>query len=161
VTTSPAESKTERLQVVCFEVGSQSFALDIMRITEVILPRQVSPLPGQPGFVEGLFELRGAFLPLIDLRRRFGLVPPSSDHEKVMVLSAHGRTFGVLVDRVTEVERLELSQLLPPPVGTMLTEVAPCRGVVHRDGAMTVVLDSDKLFSQDELELLATGEYGR
>jgi purine-binding chemotaxis protein CheW len=153
-----ASASPAQVQVVRFEVGGVLFGIDIMRIDEVILPRKVGPVPGQPDFVEGLFELRGNYIPQIDLRRRFGLPDAGRVGEKVLVVRCRERTLGLLVDRVAEVDRFDRGEVRTSPIDSRVSGVAPCAGVVSRDGAMLVLLQTDNLLSREELERVPGGK---
>ena len=95
------------IQVARFHVGDEEYALDIMRIKEIINPAPITRVPRAPAFIEGIIELRGAFLPVVDLRKRFGLAPrPPGRETKYVIVSLEGRIVGLIVDRVTEVSRI-------------------------------------------------------
>src|SRR5439155_24663051 len=83
-----AERAPELVQMVAFSVGAGEYALDIMRIKEIINPVKITPVPKAPPFIEGVIELRGAILPVVDLRKRFDLVAtPAVRSTKFLVVS--------------------------------------------------------------------------
>jgi len=116
-----AQRTEELLQLVAFRVGDGEYAVDIMRIKEIINPIKVRPIPKAPPFVEGVIELRGAILPVVDLRRRFDLpVTPIERTTKylIVVLEIEGRRMivALIVDGVSEPIRVTRDHLRPPPI---------------------------------------------
>src|SRR4051794_6029966 len=83
-----AKKAAELLQLVAFSVGEGEYALDIMRIKEIINPVKITPVPKAPPFIEGVIELRGTILPVVDLRKRFDLAAgPATRATKFLVVS--------------------------------------------------------------------------
>jgi purine-binding chemotaxis protein CheW len=91
------------IQVACLRMGEGLYAVDIMRIKEIIRLPKLAPLPRALPFVEGVINLRGTVIPVIDLRKRFGL-PTAQDREssRLLILSIAGQPLGLIVDEVTE-----------------------------------------------------------
>ena len=73
------ETGRQEIQLACFRVGDQLYGLDILRIREIVRPQKLRPVPKAPAFVEGVMNLRGAVIPVVDLRRRFDLEVPPED----------------------------------------------------------------------------------
>ena len=90
-------------QFVRFRVGSFEFGIDIKSLKEIVRYREITPVPGAPAFVEGFIRLRGMAVPVIDLRRRFGL--PGEGHEptRIMITSINGHIAGLVVDEVADI----------------------------------------------------------
>jgi purine-binding chemotaxis protein CheW len=111
------------VQLCTFRVSGEDFAVDIMRVQEIIPPLALTPVPEAPGHVAGLFRLRGDVVPVIDLGRRLGL-PASAPtrRAKYVVVKVAGRLLGLMVDEVCEVLRLAREELRPSPA------VASARG---------------------------------
>jgi purine-binding chemotaxis protein CheW len=103
-------------QLCTFRVGGEDYAVDIMRLREIITPLPVTPVPRAPPFVEGVIRLRGDVIPVLDVRRRLGL-PVMSPTRKTKVLIVHvaGRRLGLVVDEVTEVLRIPRAEIRPAP----------------------------------------------
>ncbi len=141
------------IQVVRFAVGARHFALDVMAVKEVLGPRHVKVVPGQPDFVRGLVELRGDYVPLIDLRQRF-----KSQRDKlpgkILVSHAGGHLLALLVDSVGEVQRLEPEDRRSPPLDTGLGGVSIVDSIAEMEGEMVLILRADALLSEDEWALL-------
>ncbi len=134
------------LELLCFQVGERLFALDIMVIGEILRNQTVTPVPGAPGHVLGVVNLRGELLPAVDLGRMLGCSPgqPGGDREtKLVVVRAGGRSAGLLVDAVLEVVRVPCGELKPVPGATAAGEtaaVAAFQRGAEGDGAPQVVV---------------------
>jgi purine-binding chemotaxis protein CheW len=141
----------KEIQLACFRVGDQLYGLDILRIREIVRPQKLRPVPRAPSFVEGVMNLRGAVIPVVDLRRRFELVIPPSDRQtRIMISALSGRIVGLLVDEVTEVRRYERKEIQPAPHFLKGRGVQFFLGVCRRDEDLILILDLEKLLSTDE-----------
>lgn len=104
------------VQLCTFRVSGEDFAVDIMRVREIIPPAPLTPVPEAPSYVAGVFRLRGDVVPVVDLRRRLGLPPGESTRRaKYVVVKVAGRLLGLMVDEVCEVLRLAREELRPAP----------------------------------------------
>jgi purine-binding chemotaxis protein CheW len=104
------------VQLCTFRVAGEDFAVDIMRVREVIPPAPLTPVPEAPSYVVGVFRLRGDVVPVVDLCRRLGL--PSSEptrRARYVVVKVAGRLLGLMVDEVCEVLRIDRAELRPAP----------------------------------------------
>ncbi|OGQ17687.1 MAG: hypothetical protein A2138_22865 [Deltaproteobacteria bacterium RBG_16_71_12] len=104
----------EELRLATFAVGPDLYAIDIMRIREIVRPLPVTPVPKAPAGMVGVVDLRGAVLPLFDLRLRFDLGPRAEAdlvHVRYLIVKLDGRTVGVVVDQVHDVVNLTRAQL--------------------------------------------------
>ena len=108
------------VQLCSFHVGGEDYVIDIMRIEEILQPQTVTPVPRSPAFVEGVVNLRGAIVPVIDLRQRLSAGPPRQRSKpKLLVCRIGRRRVGLKVDGVTEVVRVQKSELKPAPSLTL------------------------------------------
>lgn len=142
--------------MACFRVSGRECAVDVLRIAEVLRPVPVTPLPKAPPFVEGLIELRGRFLPLIDLRKRFDGEPAGDrDSGKYIVAPLHGTSVALVVDDVSGVERIPADLIQPPP-NLASGRVAPSfvSGVVRWNDRVLMVLDLEAILTEEERESL-------
>ena len=99
-------------QVVSFRLANEEYGLDIMSVQEIILMGDITEIPEVPAYIRGLINLRGKIIPIVDLRLRFGLAAGDSDeHTRIIVVSASDTVFGIVVDAVNEVLRIDLSNL--------------------------------------------------
>jgi purine-binding chemotaxis protein CheW len=130
----------ERVQLCTFRVGGEEYALDIMRVREIIPPLPVTTVPRAPSFVEGVARLRGDVLPVVDVRKRFGLAPtPPTRRTRFLVVMVGRRRIALVVDEVCEVLRVSRAELGPAPA--LVGQDAPpffvgvCGGGDRRGGA--------------------------
>jgi len=106
----------QEIKVVCFRLGSDIFALDIMRVREIIKPLRLAALPDAPSFLEGVINLRGAIIPVVDLRKRFGLPAHGEGGAcRLLIAVVDRQPLGLMVDSVTEVVSIPVRDLRPPP----------------------------------------------
>lgn len=104
------------VQLCAFRVGTEDYAVDIMRVREILRPQPVTPVPRAPAFVEGVFRLRGEVIPVVDVRRRFGLpVEPPTPKTRFLLVNVAGRRLALVVDEVCEVLRLRRGDIRPAP----------------------------------------------
>ena len=104
------------VRLCSFSVGREEYVLDIMRVEEILPPQRVIPVPHAPSFVEGMLHLRGALLPVVDLRPRLSISEGApSPRSRVLVCLVGRRRLALRVDRVTEVMRVRRSELKPAP----------------------------------------------
>ncbi|NMC73899.1 MAG: purine-binding chemotaxis protein CheW [Geobacteraceae bacterium] len=151
------ERDIQEIKVVCFRLGSETYALDIMRVREIIKPIRLSGLPDAPSFVEGVINLRGSVIPVVDLRKRFGLTEPADGGERRFLITVVARQpLALVVDAVTEVVSLPVRELRPPPA---LVRVAGYRyliGVCLVRNSMVFLVNLDAILDpceSDELTL--------
>jgi len=154
-----ARDRVELTQLVAFGVADGDYAVDIMRIKEIINPVVVTPMPKAPPFIEGVIELRGAILPLIDVRKRFDLVAtPATRSTKILIVSVdvgeQRIIVGLVVDRVSEPLRVARADIKPAP-RLSVSERAFFTGVVAHHGKMLMVLDVDAILSSAEKAALS------
>src|SRR5690242_10348609 len=98
--------REEVVQLAAFVVGNEEYVVDILRVREIIRPQAITPVRRGPKFVEGVLNLRGEVIPVVDMRRRFGIPEADLPHRKVVIVWVEGRTVGLIVDSVTEVVRV-------------------------------------------------------
>ncbi|HTJ41190.1 MAG TPA: chemotaxis protein CheW [Kofleriaceae bacterium] len=137
----------EGLQVVCFTVGPYQCALEILAVREIIEPSAPSPVPNAAPGVEGVIELRGAFLPVVDLRKRLGVTagPPG---KYVVAQPRSGERIALVVDTVHDVRRWAKDALSAPPA-LAIGAGPPCvSGVVKQDDEVVMLLDLAQLLLQ-------------
>lgn len=147
-----AKEVRQEVQLACFRVGSELYALDIMRIKEIIRPQKLTPVPKAPSFIEGVINLRGAVIPVADLRKRFDQ-PISDENRKnrIVICSLAGKIIGLLVDEVTEVKRFERHEIAPAPQFIKGPEADYFLGVARRDDELIMLINLEKVLSTEEL----------
>lgn len=139
------------IQLACFKVGSEQYALDIMKIKEIIRPQKLTPIPKAPSFIEGVINLRGAVIPVADMRKRFDQPIGDENHKnRIVICTLAGKVIGLLVDEVTEVKRFGRSEISPAPEFIKGPQADYFLGVARRDEDLIMLVDLEKVLSTDE-----------
>lgn len=151
--------KDDDLQIVTFRVGEEDFSVSILKVQEIIRMSAITKVPRSPEFVEGVINLRGNVIPVIDLRKRFGLPEAERNSDtRTIVVDCGGKVVGLIVDSVTEVLRLSKATVEAPPdiVGGVDSDYIS--GVGKLDDRLVILLDIDKVLSINEKTMLDTIE---
>jgi purine-binding chemotaxis protein CheW len=142
----------ELLQLVTFEIGDEEFGIDILKVQEIIRTMAITKVPNSPPHVEGVINLRGKVIPVIDLRCRFMMDYRQHDNQtRIIVVDLHRMVIGFVVDGVSEVLRIESSTVEPPPPVVSGIESEYIKGVGKLDNRLLILLDLDKLIPIEEL----------
>ena len=140
------------IQLVGFRLDNEDYAIAITKIQEIILMKPITRIPQVPDFIEGLINLRGSVIPIVNLRKRFGLPPREVDDEtRTIVVNVHDKTVGCIVDAVTQVMRINRDQIQPPPLGVLAVNHQYLAGLAKLDDRLMIILDIEKLFEAEEL----------
>ena len=146
-------AEDEVLQWVTFQLDRETYGINVMQVQEVLRYTEIAPVPGAPDYVLGIINLRGNVVTVIDTRSRFGLQPAEvSDNSRIVIIEAEKQVIGIMVDSVAEVVYLRSSEIdVAPSVGT--EESAKfIQGVSNRDGQLLILVDLNKLLSDEEWE---------
>jgi purine-binding chemotaxis protein CheW len=145
-----AQSRLEPIQIVSFHIGEEEFGLDILRVQEIIRVQDLTRVPNSPPFVDGVINLRGKVIPVIALRKRFGLTDLAHDKQtRIVVIEVKGTVLGFIVDSVSEVLRIPAETIAPPPrLGKVEREYVS--GVGKLDNRLLILLDVDRLMHESE-----------
>jgi purine-binding chemotaxis protein CheW len=151
------ETASQLVQLVTFELFNEIFAVPIVDVREIILMTAITPVPQAPGFVDGVINLRGQIIPIVDLRRRFGLasISTNDDSRIIVVELSSSLIVGLIVDAVREVERIPAAAINPPPAlvaGSIGAEYI--KGISNHEDKMIIHIDMRKVFNPDELGAL-------
>ncbi|MBU1307975.1 chemotaxis protein CheW [Rheinheimera muenzenbergensis] len=141
------------LQWVTFKLQEETYGINVMQVQEVLRYTEIAPVPGSPDYVTGIINLRGNVVTVIDTRSRFGLAPGDvTDNSRIVIIEAEKQVLGIMVDSVAEVVYLKGSEIdTAPNVGT--DESARfIQGVSNRDGELLILVDLNKLLSDEEWE---------
>lgn len=146
---------SEILQLVSFMIGDEEYGVDILMVQEIIRMMQVTKVPNAPDFVDGVINLRGRIIPVIDLRCKLGLSRKEHDkNTRIIVVEVSGKTVGFIVDAVTEVLRIPANITEPPP--DLITSVNSefIKAVGKLEDRLLILIDLEKILSSNEkLEL--------
>lgn len=143
------------LQLVSFKLGEEEFAVDILKIQEINRMVEITKVPKSPDFVEGVINLRGKVIPIIDLRKRFCLeVTGQTKDTRIVVVDIDQKVVGLVVDGVSEVLRLPASTVEPPPPIVAGIDSEYINGVGKLEDRLLILLDLEKVLSSEEKEVL-------
>jgi purine-binding chemotaxis protein CheW len=149
----------ELLQLVSFSLGDELFGVDILKVQEINRMVEITGVPRTPEFVEGVINLRGKVIPIIDLRKRFALRLKERDKDtRIIVVDINGSIMGMIVDAVSEVLRLSASTVEPAPEIATSIDSQYIRGVAKLEGRLLILLDLSRIFSDNEQMILSSIE---
>lgn len=150
--TPAAESNgRQEIQLACFRIGEEYYGLDILRIREVIRPQKLTPVPKAPEFVEGVINLRGAVIPVVDLRRRFGSAAASDGKKtRVIICVLSGKMLGLIVDEVAEVRRYSRQEVQPAPRFLKGQGAEFFLGVCRWGDDLVMIVDLERILNSNE-----------
>lgn len=140
-------------QIVVFSLGEEEFAVEISMVREIVRMQAIRHIPGTPTFIEGIVNLRGNIVPIVDLRNRFGMVGHGGDREqrKIVIVNLENRQIGILVDGVTEILRISDESIEEAPeIVAEGIEQKYIVGVAKEEGRLIVILDMIRIFSSEE-----------
>lgn len=157
------------VQFVTFQVGDEEFGVDIRCITEVIRPLKIKPLPQMPEFIEGVVNLRGMIIPIVDLRKRFALTRIVDNPKKMRMLITKGaipgasragrELLGMVVDSVQEVLHINRKDIEPAPEAARGQHAGFITGMGKVGDRLIILIDSSMILSQQERSALAEASH--
>ena len=145
------------MQLVGFIIGKEYFGVDILMVQEIIRAAPITAVPNSPEFVEGVINLRGSIIPVIELRKRLNLFMKDSKPEDswILILNIEGRVTGFIVDSVTEVLKIDETTIEPPPdIVVAGLESQYIRGVCKIDEKLLILLNFDHILLVEEIKKL-------
>lgn len=146
----------QELQLASFRLGGNRFAVDIMRIKEIVLPQPLTAMPRSSRTLDGLINLRGSVIPVVNLRARFDMEPRLGGAGKLMIVSVGGQPVALDVDDLEEVLTIPVHAIVPPPEMSDGVGGEYLIGVCISNGVMYLILDIDALFTPAERRELRT-----
>jgi len=139
------------IQVVIFRIGGQEFAFNVFHVQRILRYERPAPLPKAPAFLEGVLQVQGAVVPVVDLRRRFELRDaPLKEETRTMVLEADGIVVGVVVDAVLEVLRVAAGAVTAPPAVVRGLAADYIQGIITLGGRTVILLQTARLLTSSE-----------
>ncbi len=149
--------KNDDVQLLTFKLDDQEYALNIAHVVQVIRMVAVTRAPKAPDYVEGMFNLRGKVVPVVDIRKRCGLPPkPCGLNTQLVVARANGRTLALTVDAVSEVLTMPAANIeTPDDIGP---EMQHLRAVGKLGDRLVLILDPDTLLTEAEMRLATTAQ---
>lgn len=154
------EGATTHIQLACFTLGDKLFAVDIMRIREIIVPQKLSPLPCASDLLEGVINLRGAVIPVMNLRKRLGMpVEDNAPVGKLLIVSLVKQLLALVVDDVLEVVSVPVAEIKPPIQVASGVGMEFVLGVCLSNSRVFMVLDIDSLLCSYGTATAKVSEY--
>lgn len=152
------ETGSELVQLVSFMLAEEEYGVEVLKVREIIRMPAITRMPDTPPYVEGIINLRGTVIPIVSLRRRFNLM----EHEqcaqtRIIIMDVAGSQIGFIVDAVSEVIRIRRGEIKPPPALVLSGGIGReyISGVVSHAERLLIILDIDRMFSDDERDCLA------
>ncbi len=139
------------IQVVIFRVGGQEFAFNVFHVQRILRYEKPAALPKAPAFLEGVLQVQGQVVPVVDLRRRFELKDaPQREETRTMVLEADGVVVGVVVDAVLEVLRVSAAVVRAPPAVVKGLAADYIQGIITLGARTVILLQTGRLLTSSE-----------
>lgn len=152
--------KDYQYQLVTFQLGEEHYGIDIMDVKEIVRIQDIRPIPNAPSYVEGIINLRGEIIPIINLHKRFHIkkVVVGEDEELLsgfIIIDVDGMKLGVVIDKIARVVTIENEQIQAPP--QMLSGIGAeyIQGVIQNDEGYLIILDIRRLFNPKELQKIS------
>ncbi len=142
-------------QMVGFTVGNEEFCVDILKVQEIIRMLEITKIPNAPDYAEGVINLRGRVIPVVDFRKRFNLAEGeqnAGNERRIVVVDVAGATIGLIVDKVSHVIKLESDQVSPTPDTVKSSGGACFCGIGRLGDRLIILLDVEGMFGEGELE---------
>lgn len=136
------------LQLVTFKLGDEEYGIDILKVQEINRMTEITAMPKSPFSVEGVINLRGKVIPVVNLRKKFGLSMKEIDSQSRIIVVDSESTVGLIVDSVSEVLRISSDTIEPPPPITGGTGSEYIMGIGKLEDRLIILLDIDKLLSE-------------
>ena len=143
------------MQLVVFILGKEEYGVDIMQVKEIVTYKEPVKVPNTPKFVEGIINLRGEIIPIVNLKKRFNI--PGEDlgeQTRVIVMSIESKKVGFIVDDASEVITISSENVEPAPEIVAGIDRRYITGIGKVEERILIILDLDKLFSEKEQEAL-------
>jgi len=151
------ENDDSIVQWVTFHLENEKYGIKVMQVQEVLRMTEIAPVPGAPHYVIGIINLRGSVVTVIDTRRRFGLSDVETDDEtRIVIIEANNNVVGILVDSVAEVVDLKVSDIETAPNVGNDESSKYIQGVSSRENELLILVDVNKLLSEEEWQDVAS-----
>ena len=140
-----ANLSTNSLLIVSFLLENERYGVDAKKVKEIIKVKKITPIPQVREYIEGIVNLRGDILPVIDLRKFFHLPVFDGSEKKILFIESNGKVTGIIVDAVSEVIRLSTDNIQPSPPAIKKINTEYINGVGNISNGMVILIDIDKI----------------
>lgn len=148
-----SKAQEQELQFVTFTLNTEEYAVDILNVQEINRITEITRVPNSPDYVEGVVNLRGKVIPIINLRKKFGFgEKPIDDGSRIIIMEIHGITNGLIVDSVSEVLRIPSSIIEPAPPMSSALNSKFIKGIAKLENRLIILVDIDKLLGRTEIQ---------
>lgn len=158
VRSTDKEKSNELTQLVSFHLDNEEYGVEVLKVREIIRMVNITHMPNTPPYIEGIINLRGKVIPIISMRRKFGLMDMENNNQtRVIIMDVGGELLGFTVDSVSEVIRISASEIQPSPsvaAGGVGQEYIA--GVINHGDRLLVLLNLDMMFSNEEKEIFGS-----
>ncbi len=152
---SVTHNMEKEIQIVGFRIGRETFGLPIAIVREIVRVPEITSVPNAPEYIEGVINLRGRIIPVVDLRKRFGeKVIESSKKNRIVVVELETRAIGLIVNSASEVLKIPPSEIEAPHTVFQEGELNYITGVGKLRGRLVMLLDLSKILQRGELRRL-------
>lgn len=142
----------EVLQFVTFTLNNEEYAVDILNVQEINRITEIAKVPNSPDFIEGVVNLRGKVIPVINLRKIFGFEEKDTDDtSRIIIMEIQGITNGLIVDSVSEVLRMPASLIEPPPSMSSELNSKFIKGIAKIEGRLIIMLEINRLIGNTDV----------
>lgn len=143
----------EVVQLVSFNIGDEEFGVDILKVQEINRMVDITRVPNSPEYVEGVINLRGKVIPIINMRKRLGMTPKPLDKDtRIIVVEIEKKVVGFIVDSVNEVLRINKSITEPPPSMVAGIDSDFITAIAKLEDRLLILLDLEKILTRSEIE---------
>lgn len=158
VMNSRNEKSNELTQLVSFHLDNEEYGVEVLKVREIIRMVNITHMPNSLSYIEGIINLRGKVIPIISMRRKFGLMDIENNNQsRVIIMDVSGELVGFTVDSVSEVIRVAASEIQPPPsVASGGLGQEYIAGIINHGERLLVLLNLDSMFSNEEKELFGS-----
>lgn len=149
------EKEEKRREFVGFRIGEELYGIGIEFIQEIDRMHSITKLPKSLPFIEGVINLRGAIIPIVDMAKRFGMPPVEIERKtRIIIARISGHAVGLIVEQVTEVVQLEEKAVEPAPAMAFAVDQKYVEGVGRTEEGLLIILNLEMLFSVEEMTQL-------
>jgi purine-binding chemotaxis protein CheW len=142
-------------QIVGFRVGKEYFGVPISIVHEIVRMMEVTVVPDAPDFIEGIINLRGKIIPIVDLRKRFAEGVQQNRRNRILVAELDGHNVGLVVDSANEVLKVDPELIEPPPNVFEQGDMNYVTGVGKLNGKLVILIDLAKIMQRGEVNRIA------
>lgn len=139
-------------QFVTFLIGRETYGVEVMKVQEIIGMIEITTVPNTQSFLQGVINLRGVVVPVVDMRKKFRMEDRGYDKTTVIIIvEVRGRLIGMIVDSVSDVTNIQVAGIQSTPHFRSDVEADFVRGIAQVNESLIIILDVDKILSEDEM----------